>query len=421
MNSRACIGFMCIVGACSRPSASSDGSTDTDATGDDSSDSSSESESDAGEPQPECAWEPAAADPCSPSAAPLDSAPEGIEDDYFTPSIAVGPEGAVHVLVSKEHRVGNSFPIVLSYFSNASGEWVEQELDLDPSISAAEIHVSAANVIRAASAVYLRNDSGMFVRPAPFGHDILEVTSDLAAARELDLAYLIVDKFEAELDGPSYSVWSDEGDCVRRLWTMSECQSFTYPYNMRIAVAPDGGAPIVVAELDDRLALTDFSEPTPQLVPVGSSPVGLLGDVEMDATGRIHACFWRNDADEIVWASGLGADNWQEQSVSAALGGGYCQLAVNSESDVWLTDLSAGLSIWHKVDSFEAEDLSAFLPSGLDGDLLDVTLGVDGQPVVVGSRVSPDESEAIWFVASRVGDAEWTSEVIAVEALDPSP
>ena len=417
------------LGGCGHGPGATDAVSDSSTTEqDDTSLESSGSEADTDEPLPECGWNAVPGDQCSASAATT-VAPEGTEDLYNTPSIAVGPDGTVHVLFSKEHRVGlDSVPRILSYVSNASGEWVEQEFDLHSDYGYAKIQVSDTSVIRASSGVYLRNDSGTFVRPAPFEHAASQVNVGLTAARELDLAYLITRDFA---DHTSYTVWSEEQGCVRQLWTMPACEpfgdSFTEPYNMNIAVAPSGGAPVVVAEMDDFLTLTDLGEPSPEIRTVGSSRVWLLGDVEIDETGRVHVCFSANEGEDgIVWASGLEAEDWQEQIVPGTAEEGVadglrCQLAVSADgSELWLTNSISQLSIQHMHDdTWDVEDLRLFLPPGHTGLLLDVALGIDGQPVVVGYRNSPDRSEQIWFVTRRLGDAQWLSEVIAVNEQPP--
>jgi hypothetical protein len=408
---------MLLLGACgTNPSVPSTNSTSEDGestTEDGEGEASSETET--GEPLPECAWEAVTEAECSLPADPPVLAPDGVNDQYFEPSVAVGPDGTVHVLNTKEQTVPNlGTQRILGYYSNATGAWVEQEFVGDFFPWYPKIQVSEANVIRASAGIYLRNDSGTFVRPAPFDGVAGDESLELATARELDLAYLLT--FAGDLG--SFSVWSEEQGCVRRLWTLPQCEpSLQYT---RIAVRPNGGLPVVMAEVEDQLALTNFAEPIPQIQLVGNSPVGLLGDVEIDETGRIHACFWRSPEIGIVWATGLGVDDWQERVVpdtaDVALDGFRCQLAVTADgADVWMTNPSSGLGVRHMhADVYDFENV---LPLGPIGYLWDIALGPDEQPAVVGVHFTPPG--ATWFVARRVGEGEWDSEVIAYEEIPP--
>jgi hypothetical protein len=386
----------------STTSSTSDGPDSTS----DGSDSTSDSET--GEPLPECTWEPVSEE-CVTETGPLMPGPVG---NYTLvtaqPSVAAGADGSIHILLKAEQEGGTS---VVSHFTNASGTWTEETFANCCHSFEAELQISDTNVLAATVGQYLRSDSDGFHNLGPLYDD--PGARELVIAWENDLAYFLAD----DLESSSYSIWAHDGACLTRRWTTSGCG--LAPAYMRLALSPNGDRLVALAEGGDQLLFKDFNKPAPEFVPVGTGPIEVLGDADMDATGRVHVCFWRSKEIGIIWASGFGPDDWQEIRLPATFSdvtsGFRCRLAVHPDgSDIWFTNPVGSLRIEHmQGDMSIPEQIGPFAPPGLGGALWDVTLGPDEQPVVVAHRSSPDWNDDVWFVARRIGDGVWESEVFA--------
>jgi hypothetical protein len=206
----------------------------------------------------------------------------------------------------------------------------------------------------------------------------------------------------------------DGVDCVTRNWTQLGCDHDTWIDQIQLAADPEG-EPVVARIVSDQLVISSPTRTPNTFTVAGPVSPYLLGDFEIDQTGRMHVCYASQDlTDPIVYATGDDAGPWQMTELEWGPGPNICRLAVSPDgTSAWLVNNDAwfeGAWIAHVVEG-------AVQSTVIDDDDLATSIDVDidssGRPWVIIYRIDPNLGGGSIDIAHQL-DSDWSIETLQV-------
>lgn len=351
-----------------------------------------------GDMDPRCAWEPAPPSECIPTnlpATPYD--PTGYTlHDASTPTLEVGPDGAVHVLAA-QGGVDDSddYDAWFTYQTNASGMWTVERFQggpvPTPELSSA---ISPSGVFHVVSGRHVRGTNGAFLGSDPLvgAHGLLEI----AWSRNGEYGYMYG---RTEMRSDNRAIWSSDGDCMTLEWTRPYCG-----YHRGIlAMDPDDRLHVLQIELGEGFELLTLDGGSLSTQWMNGSPGNFndlaFGDFVIDTMGTMHMCY-AVELDQtpasVRHVRFTESGDWEElpfpelnpaESETFSVppySGPACSLAVNDDGTVvWMTAATAVDRV-ARIDDGVGTILPIAIPFEGNINLSDIAFDEIEQPVLAG-------------------------------------